>query len=158
MQIASTTCARHGMAGVVRPIAGCVSKQSEIDNFNPLLFSEMMLMGFHEEMDEKCGDSIVHCCMYNFANGKCFWSDWGEPVVHEEWDGQVALARPEGENGIVVLGLLLDLDKGTLEVYKNGCRLGVMKDGLSGEYCWVVTRASLNKEISIRRAEFPANL
>ena len=34
------------------------------------------------------------------------------------------------------IGLLLDLDEGTLTVYKNGRRLGVMKDGLSGEYCW----------------------
>lgn len=64
------------------------------------------------------------------------------------------------------LGLLLDLDSGTLTAYKNGRRLGVMKDvsrmswismlfllyiratygrfllffqGLSGEYCWTAT-------------------
>ena len=41
------------------------------------------------------------------------------------------------------LGILLDLDEGTLsvfEVLKNGkTKLkGVLKDGLSGEYCWVV--------------------
>ena len=36
------------------------------------------------------------------------------------------------------LGLLLDLDEGTLTVYKDGTRLGVMMDGLSGEYTWVV--------------------
>ena len=35
------------------------------------------------------------------------------------------------------LGLLLDLDEGTLTVYKDGTRLGVMMDGLSGEYTWV---------------------
>ena len=36
------------------------------------------------------------------------------------------------------IGMLLNLDKGTLTVYRNGHRLGVMKDGLSGPYCWYV--------------------
>lgn len=35
------------------------------------------------------------------------------------------------------LGLLLDLDEGTLSVYKNGTRLGVMMRSHTGEYCWV---------------------
>ena len=42
-----------------------------------------------------------------------------------------------GENGTV--GLLLDLNKGTLSVFKNGRLLGVMKDGLGGEYVWFVS-------------------
>ena len=36
------------------------------------------------------------------------------------------------------LGLLLeDLDEGTLTAYKGGTRLGIMIDGLAGEYVWV---------------------
>ena len=37
------------------------------------------------------------------------------------------------------VGLLLDLDKGALSVFKNGRFLGVMEDGLGGEYCWFVS-------------------
>ncbi|EJK69480.1 hypothetical protein THAOC_09257, partial [Thalassiosira oceanica] len=33
-------------------------------------------------------------------------------------------------------GMLLDLGNGTLSVYQNGQRLGTLKDGLAGEYCW----------------------
>ena len=42
-------------------------------------------------------------------------------------------------NPCLLVGLLLDLDEGTLSVYKNGRRLGTMKDGLSGEYCWLMS-------------------
>ena len=41
--------------------------------------------------------------------------------------------------GCGTIGLLLDLDEGTLSVFKNGRRLGVMKDGLGGEYVWFVS-------------------
>ncbi len=34
------------------------------------------------------------------------------------------------------IGLLLDLDAGTLTVFKNGERMGVMAKGLAGSYCW----------------------
>ena len=42
------------------------------------------------------------------------------------------------------IGMLLDLDRGSMTVYKNGERLGVMQAGashlcvLSGEYVWAV--------------------
>ena len=39
------------------------------------------------------------------------------------------------------IGLLLDLDRGEMLVYKNGAPLGVMATGLSGEYCWAVATA-----------------
>ena len=34
------------------------------------------------------------------------------------------------------VGMLLDLDQGSMTIYKNDERLGVMATGLSGEYCW----------------------
>ena len=36
------------------------------------------------------------------------------------------------------IGMTLDLDAGTVIVFKDGQRVGVMKGGLSGEYCWLV--------------------
>ena len=49
-----------------------------------------------------------------------------------KWNGMEKL--PPGS----ILGLLLDLDEGTLTVYKDKRRLGVMKDGLDGSFCWFV--------------------
>ena len=37
------------------------------------------------------------------------------------------------------VGMVLDLDEGTLDVYKNDNRLGTMRSGLVGEYCWAVS-------------------
>lgn len=49
-----------------------------------------------------------------------------------KWNGMETL--PPGS----ILGLLLDLDNGTLAVYKDRRRLGVIKDGLAGVLCWCV--------------------
>ena len=51
----------------------------------------------------------------------------------EDWEGR------EGLNEDGTVGLLLNIDEGTLAVYKNGVRLGILKEGLSGEYCWYTT-------------------
>ena len=45
-----------------------------------------------------------------------------------------------------VVRFLLDLDDGTLTVYKNGRCLGIMKKGLVGYYCWV---ASMKNAIGV---------
>ena len=51
------------------------------------------------------------------------------------------------------IGLVLDFDNGTLSVYKNGRRLGMMKCGLSGEYCWMAIIQPLygSLDIEIKR-------
>jgi hypothetical protein len=46
-----------------------------------------------------------------------------------------ARERKEGDH----IGMLLDLDQGSMTVYKSVQRLGVMATGLSGEYCWAVS-------------------
>jgi len=40
--------------------------------------------------------------------------------------------------------MVLNLDEGTLDVYKNDRRLGTLRSGLVGEYCWVVFLVGLN--------------
>ena len=52
--------------------------------------------------------------------------------------------------------MLLDLDGGTLSVYKNGRKLGVMKRGLAGHYCWVVSLLS-GTQVTIKRGPVPAS-
>ena len=85
----------------------------------------------------KWGDSNVHCCSYYSSIGTCFWTDWSNGANFLEWQGR------EGLVGNGTVGLLLDLDEGTLSVFKNGRRLGLMKEGLGGDYCWFVTTASV---------------
>ncbi|EJK43822.1 hypothetical protein THAOC_37695 [Thalassiosira oceanica] len=96
----------------------------------------------------KWGDSDIHCCGYFCSSGRCEVTDWDTNVTYSEWHGH------EGLDGSGTIGLLLDLDEGTLSVFKNYRRLGVMKrGGLSGEYCWFVSAySSCVISISNRRA------
>ena len=57
------------------------------------------------------------------------------------------------------VGLLLDLDQGTMTVYqgKNDERLGVMATGLSGEYSWAVSLILFNNSVRIEAAEAPVS-
>ena len=56
------------------------------------------------------------------------------------------------------VGLLLDLDSGTLSVFKDGRKLGVMKEGLSGAYCWFVSSSEIKCTVKIERRMPPAML
>ncbi|EJK49548.1 hypothetical protein THAOC_31564, partial [Thalassiosira oceanica] len=59
------------------------------------------------------------------------WTNWDDELTGGvEWDGMESCQSGD------TVGMLLNLDEGTLTVYKNNRRLGVMKDGLSGPYCW----------------------
>lgn len=97
---------------------------------------------FGREPEEVAGHWFFNC-----RSGCCFPS-------RAEWAGMEPLSAPRsssldlspGESERqedmelpVRLGMLLDLDAGSLAVYKNGRRLGVMAEGLSGEYCWAVS-------------------
>ena len=52
------------------------------------------------------------------------------------------------------IGMQLDLDEGTSSVYKNGRKLGIMKRGLAGQYCWVASMHS-GVQVSIKRGTIP---
>ena len=60
-------------------------------------------------------------------------------------------------NLLLLVGLQLDLDVGTLSVYKSRRRLGIIKDGLSGEYCWLMSiqGASNSTAVQIKRGYIP---
>lgn len=89
------------------------------------------------------GDCNIHSCVYKVKTGQCQSTDWddsriepgdgGEYFQTDTWEGMQMF------EGCGKIGLLLDYDEGTLTVYKNDIKLGVMKEGLSGAYCWMVT-------------------
>jgi hypothetical protein len=95
---------------------------------------------------ERDSDSNVQCCFYCAGNGHCYSSSWNEngPPDFDSWDGMESIWYGE-------MGMLLDLDEGTLTVYKNGRELGVMRRGLVGEYCWVATLQKKGGQVTIKR-------
>eukprot|EP01046_Picozoa_sp_COSAG06_P045888 COSAG06_NODE_6412_length_2944_cov_2.957118_3_plen_313_part_00 len=70
----------------------------------------------------------VDChCFYDTDSGRRYPGNC-------DWEGMQQAMKP-GDR----IGMLLDLDQGSMTVYKNDERLGVMATGLSGEYCWAVS-------------------
>ena len=141
---AFTKFAAFGSAiGVVRPVQ---INRSDFDDGALREFSPRM-QRFREylrgKQTDRWNDSNVQCCAVGIYGG-FFWYDW---TCNKE------VTRVEGFQRGAPIGLLLDLDDGTLSVYQNGRSLGVMKDGLSGEYCWYAT--VFGKPITIKRGLAP---
>ena len=88
----------------------------------------------------------MDCCSIG-ADGLFVWFDW------ETFGG--SCTNIEGLEEDAQMGLLLDLDEGTLSIYQNGQRLAVLKDGLSGEYCWWLAIVKWGAPVSIRRGLDP---
>jgi hypothetical protein len=87
------------------------------------------------------------------VDGHCFYSTWDglRYPGHHSWEGRQR-AREEGDR----IGMLLDLNQGTMTVYKNDERLGVMATGLSGEYSWAVSLHGFARGARIDAPELPA--
>ena len=100
-------------------------------------------------------DNNVDCCLLStyYGNGiiRSKWREWKESELramnegqrwHAEMMNRIRSFHWEEEERTQTtnfkIGMALDLDEGTLDVYKNGRRLGTMMSGLVGEYCWVV--------------------
>lgn len=87
--------------------------------------------------------SLYGHCLYYSLTGKS-WPD------NTAWDGMQA--SREGDR----IGLLLDLDQGSLTVYKNGAWLGVLRAvGLSGEYCWAASLGAGQDSVHIESKPRP---
>ena len=129
--------------GVIRPIKDCSKKG--LDNFVPLCYEKdqhiyrKLLLA---EKTDEWGDNL-HFCSYHSEEGACFFANWNDEDRDEdedehwpgdEWEGR----EPAPVVNNLAVGLLLDLDAGTLSVFKDGRKLGVMKEGLTGAYCWFV--------------------
>lgn len=144
----------------MRPISFRFKSDANWTTFCPL--STPLFNNFLVERTPEWGESDIHCCLYYDFTGCCEYSDWkkypGGPKK-KQWEGQKGFDIYDGE-----LGLLLDLDEGTLSVYKNGVRLGTMMDGLSGEYTWtaqIIAQANGRPDrqnVRIERASLPTNL
>jgi len=120
------------LIGIVRPMPGLDSGAYR-GKFDFIVMSTLYPV-FLAQKSEDWGDGNVHACDYGSYDGGMSWTNWDEdveePEMHVDWEGM------ERSRSGDTVGMLLDLDEGTLTVYRNNHRLGVMKDGLSGPYCW----------------------
>ena len=83
-------------------------------------------------------------CFYYTTNGRR-WPG------QNAWEGMQG-AREQGD----CIGMLLDLDQGSMTVWKNGVVLGVMQpEGLSGPLCWGVSLFSEGESARIGSAPVP---
>jgi len=124
--------------GIIRPL---LKKNNRMDyDFHPVV-TEDFITDYESDVDftiraSHWGDGNVNCCTFFGEDGSCWWSsgEWSGNDGDREWPGNEAMGFDP-----CTIGLLLDLNAGTLTVYKNSRRLGVMMRGLTGEYCWMVT-------------------
>lgn len=98
-----------------------------------------------------CAYRVSGHCFYSSGYGSGSHSSNGQPASNgHEWEGQQC-AKEVGDR----IGLLLDLDEGSMTVYKNDQRLGVMARGLSGPYCWAVELLTPHSCTCIEHAKLP---
>lgn len=134
--------------GVMRPI--------QFDTVYEYTFSPLFLGSEdYNPRDQRTacwGRSEIHCCSFWFGSGECWSTDW---TVYEPescgWEGLSAWDDTKAE-----VGLLLDLDRGTLSAYDGSLKLGVMKEGLEGEYSWFTEIEEHNCTVSIERCPLPS--
>ena len=128
--------------GIVRPMPG-------LDTEGNYPFHREFYRDFLAQRSEDWGDSTVHACEYLSQNGKMYWTNWGdEDNWGLDWEGRESCRTGD------TVGLLLNLDKGTLTVYKNNRRLGLMKNDLNGSYCWFVTLFD-DDTVALKKGKLP---
>jgi hypothetical protein len=88
------------------------------------------------------------------VDGHCFYDtfDGRRYPGNQAWEGMQA-AKP-GDR----IGMLLDLDQGSMTVWKNDVKMGVMQaEGLSGPLCWAVSIFWTGSSACIESAPAPAS-
>ncbi|EJK57928.1 hypothetical protein THAOC_21988 [Thalassiosira oceanica] len=128
--------AAYQSVGVIRPLPGW--DQRRLEDFHPS--NDIIRDDLRREWTTRW-EGDVHFCQF-YRDGMLFYSDW-------EAEGESAAFFWEGfhnyDKRIHTLGLLLDLDGGTLSVYQKGQKVGTLKNGLAGVYCWIASfRGSWN--------------
>ncbi|EJK55205.1 hypothetical protein THAOC_25085 [Thalassiosira oceanica] len=112
--------------GVIRPLPGW--DQRTLEEFHPI--NSRYWDDLRRERTSRWEGDVNFC--YFYLSGNCWYSDWDETDQISNWEG-----FNNYDKEIDTLGMLLDFDSGTLSVYQNGQRVGILKDGLAGVYCWI---------------------
>ena len=125
-------------------------KQCKVQRDIPCYQHSTNILLNEKEVNNITIGSILACTTH--VMGIATHHDWGESSERKAWDGMDKLSDS------YTIGMLLDLDEGTLSVYSNGRKLGVMKRGLAGQYCRVVSfLTSGTTQVTIKRGTVPAS-
>ena len=108
-------------------------------------------------------------CFYDIYKGARYYGDTAAPGYTQQehpWEGMQG-ARGCDDGGSMTgrawegdrIGLLLDLDQGSMTVYKNNKRLGVMvAEGLTGEFCWAISMLDEGSRVRISSGPMPRSV
>lgn len=127
--------------GIIRPIdlsKAHMTEDGDSRRFEPWAEQQYPSLADNNRTDGWGVNGKVDYCVYQTNCGSCFYGYWDNPSPKEE---EETLKEWPGHDRILMnedCGLVLDVDEGTLTVYKAGRRLGVIMDGLVGEYSWFV--------------------
>ena len=140
------------LCGIMRPLTKDITTLTR--TCNPLI-SDLSSFSLKDYEMLHSNDN-VDCCLMSTSVGAGMirrrWKEWEESelaAMNQEqrerrsnchavgWEGM-----EETEEVSFKIGMVLDLDEGTLDVYKNDRRLGTMMSGLVGEYCWAIIKIS----------------
>ena len=89
-------------------------------------------------------NNVDSCVLVTYMGNGLIRKRWSESYESFHWEGM-----EETQTTSFKIGFVLDLDEGTLDVYKNDRRLGTMKSGLVGEYCWVASLMPFGPQVSV---------
>ena len=109
------------------------------------MFFGVIRSGFDVDIGDQAPRMSGHC-FFNTGGGRRF------PAL-SDWEGMQS--SKQGDRIV----MLLDLDQGSMTVWKNDERLGVMQaEGLRGPLCWAVEFFTQGESARIETAPAPASL
>ncbi|EJK72901.1 hypothetical protein THAOC_05521 [Thalassiosira oceanica] len=117
--------------GIVRPMPN-LDLTRFVGRRRISFFDHQLHGDFLAARTDEWGVGNVHVCHYVSSSGRMFWTNWEGDEAMEPWVGMQDCKPGD------TIGMMLNLDRGTVTVFKNDRRLGVMKSELSGSYCWQV--------------------
>ena len=142
-QVQSSSSSGGGRVfGLIRPIQGWDRKG--LGEFKPTLVGHRRAL--LQERTTLWGDSSIHQLIFREVDGRAWQSDFAGEPSQLHWQSR----NDYQTSARTVTGFLLDLDNGTLAVSKDGLRIGVVTNSLSGVYSWMVWSKG-HKEFSIER-------
>ncbi|EJK67709.1 hypothetical protein THAOC_11223, partial [Thalassiosira oceanica] len=132
--------------GIVRPMPNLDTDIHTNGNFG--FFFGLLYGDFLAARTDEWGTGNAHVSQYSSMTGRMSWTNWeAEQSELGDWEGM------EGCGTGDTIGMRLDLNEGTLTGYKNDLRLGVMKEGLFGSYCWYATWVEADESPIVLRGE-----
>lgn len=148
--------------GLIRPLSKEWQRRhrGNLESFSP--FDRQHQNMLLQMTKDTCytGDSDRHCVEYICNVGATRWTSWDEDAAPtaaylaycdylgvkpdvsgtHHWIVNNSALKPGGES----VGLRLDLEDGTLQLWLNDKRVGIICDKLAGEYCWFMSTYSKN--------------